>query len=76
MSVKNLTSKVKGVHVVEVDRGSPAWRSGLRKGDVITSVNRQPVKDVPIFLKLVNGKDEPLLLRIIRGNSAAFIVIK
>ncbi len=68
--------KVKGVHVVEVDRGSPAWRSGLRKGDVITSVNRQPVKDVPIFLKLVNGKDEPLLLRIIRGNTAAFIVIK
>jgi hypothetical protein len=34
------------------------------------------VKDVSIFLKLVNGKDEPLLLRIIRGNNAAFIVIK
>jgi len=68
--------KVQGVHVVHVDRGSPAWRSGLRNGDVITSVNRQPVKDVPIFLKLVNGRDEPLLLRIIRGNNAAFIVIK
>ena len=68
--------KVEGVYVVEIDRGSPAWRSGLRKGDVITSVNRQAVKDVPIFLKLVNGKDEPLLLRIIRGNNAAFIVIK
>jgi len=68
--------KVKGVYVVDVLRGSPAWRSGLRKGDVITSVNRQTVKDVAIFLKFVNGKDEPLLLRILRGNAAAFIVIK
>ena len=68
--------KIGGVYVVEVDRGSPAWRSGLRKGDIITSVNRQAVKDVPIFLKLVNGKDGPLLLRILRGNAAAFIVIK
>ena len=68
--------KVEGIHVVNVQRGSPAWRSGLRKGDVITSVNRQTVKDVPIFLKLVNGKDGPLLLRILRGNAAAFIVIK
>ena len=62
--------------MVDVQRGSPAWRSGLRKGDVITSVNRQTVKGVPTFLKLVNGKDEPLLLRILRGSNAAFIVIK
>jgi len=68
--------KVKGVYVIDVLRGSPAWRSGLRKGDVITSVNRQTVKDVAIFLKFVNGKDGPLLLRILRGNAAAFIVIK
>ena len=68
--------KIEGVYVVEVRRGSPAWRSGLRKGDVITSVNRKKVRDVPIFLKLVNGKDEPLLLRILRGSAAAFIVIK
>jgi Do/DeqQ family serine protease len=68
--------KIEGIYVVDVQRGSPAWRSGLRKGDVITSVNRQIVKDVPMFLKLVNGKDEPLLLRILRGSAAAFIVIK
>ena len=68
--------KIEGVYVIDVLRGCPAWRSGLRKGDVITSVNRQTVKDVAIFLKFVNGKDEPLLLRILRGNAAAFIVIK
>ena len=68
--------KVEGIHVADVQRGSPAWRSGLRKGDVITSVNRQTVKDVQMFLKKVGGKEEPLLLRILRGNAAAFIVIK
>ena len=68
--------QVEGIYVVNVERGSPAWRSGLRQGDVITSANRQLVKDVPTFLNLVNGKNEPLLLRILRGNAAAFIVIK
>lgn len=68
--------KVEGVYVIKVQRGSPAWRSGLRKGDVITSVNRQTVKGVSAFVKFVNDKDEPLLLRILRGSAAAFIVIK
>lgn len=67
---------VEGVYVAGVQRGSRAWRSGLRQGDVITSVNRQLVKDVPTFLKLVSGEDASLLLRILRGNAAAFIVIK
>lgn len=67
---------IEGVYVVGVQRNSPAWRSGLRKGDVITSVNRLAVKNMEMFLKLVNGKNEPLLLRILRGNAAAFIVIK
>lgn len=68
--------KVEGVHVIDVERGSLAWRSGLRRDDIITSVNRQPAKNLQAFLKLVNGKNEPLLLRILRGDTAAFIVIK
>jgi len=75
-SEHNYYGKIEGIHVVNVQRGSPAWRSGLRKGDVITSVNRQIVKNVPAFLKFINGQDVPLLLRILRGNAAAFIVIK
>lgn len=68
--------KVDGVHVVSVERGSIAWRSGLREGDVITSVNRTDFTQLFEFLELVNKQDDPLLLRIIRGNTAAFIVIK
>ena len=70
-----LYDKVSGVIVVDVERGTPAWRYGLRAGDVITSVNQEPVKDLKDFIKRVDRSDT-LLLRIIRGNAAAFIVIK
>lgn len=71
-----LFGKVSGVVVAEVQRGSPAWRSGLRQGDVITSVNKQPVESLKDFLAAVDQKQGSLLLRIIRGDSAAFLVIK
>lgn len=71
-----LFGKISGVIVAEVQRGSPAFRSGLREGDVITSVNKQPVKNLKDFLAAVDQKQDSLLLRIIRGDSAAFLVIK
>lgn len=68
--------QLQGVIIVDVQRGSPAWQAGLRKGDIITSVNRNPIADLKEFLTLVNGLKDALLLRIIRGNAAAFLVIK
>lgn len=67
--------KINGVVVQDVDNSSPAWRSGLRQGDIITSVDRVPVKNLKAFLNAVKGKQGPLLLRVIRGNAAAFLVI-
>ena len=32
-----------GIRAVEVAEGSPAWQAGLRPGDLILSVNRQPI---------------------------------
>lgn len=71
-----LGDQLDGVVVAGVERNSRAWRAGLREGDVITSVNRQPVAGLRDFLQLVDQQEGPLLLRIVRGNSAAFIVIK
>lgn len=71
-----LFGEVGGVIVMEVQRGSPAWRSGLREGDLITSVNHKQVNDLQSFLALVDKEKNALLLRIVRGNMAAFIVIK
>jgi serine protease DegQ len=68
--------KVEGVAVLDVQRGSLAWRSGLRAMDIITSVNKAPIKNLQEFLKSVDKKDDSLLFRIIRGNAAAFLVLK
>lgn len=68
--------KLQGIAVVDVQRGSAAWRSGLRGGDVITSVNNKPVKSLKEFLALVDKKQNSLMLRIVRGGMAAFVVIK
>ena len=68
--------KVGGVLVLEIQRGSYAWISGLRANDVITSVNKNPIKNLDEFLSAVDKKEDVLLLRIVRGNMASFIVIK
>lgn len=68
--------RLNGVLVMDVKRGSIAWNSGLRSGDIITSVNHEAVASVAGFLRLVNNNNDPLLLRIVRGNTAAFLVIK
>ena len=61
---------------VDINRASHAWNSGMRKGDIITSVNRKPVENLDAFFKLIEGKKNTLLLRIVRGRSAAFLVIR
>ena len=69
-------SKIKGVVITEIQRGSQAWSAGLRKGDIITSVNHKPVADLQEFLQLVDNIDNALLFRVSRGDAAAFLVIK
>ena len=68
--------RLSGIQVVEVERGSVAWGNGLRDGDIITSANQQDVASVQDFLNIVNKAEAPLLLRIVRGNNAAFLVLK
>ena len=68
--------KINGVIITEIQRGSRAWSAGLRKGDIITSVNHKPVTDLQVFLQLVDNNENTLLFRVIRGDAAAFLVIK
>ena len=68
--------RVKGVYVVSVVADSPAWKSGLREEDVITSVNRKPVSDQDELMVIAAQGGGSLLLNIIRGDGSLFILIR
>ncbi|TXH03939.1 MAG: DegQ family serine endoprotease [Nevskiaceae bacterium] len=65
-----------GVIVKSVEPRSAAARNGLRQGDVIDEVNRQPVDGVDSFQKLAGASSGQLLLHIRRGNGALFLLIQ
>ncbi|MGB2942664.1 MAG: DegQ family serine endoprotease [Candidatus Macondimonas sp.] len=64
-----------GVEVSEVKPQSPAARNGLRPGDVITAINRRPVRSVAEFQRAVKGQDT-ILVTLRRGPGTLFLVIK
>ncbi|MGD9603107.1 MAG: DegQ family serine endoprotease [Gammaproteobacteria bacterium] len=68
--------RISGVMVYEISPRSRAFAAGLREGDIITGVNRQPVDGVQSFVETVAQIPGQLLLRVQRGNQAAFLVIK
>ena len=69
--------KVKGVYVENIDPDGAAAIAGLRKGDVITSVDRVPVASVRQFDRAVLARPsgEPILLEVRRGGVFMFIAV-
>jgi serine protease Do/serine protease DegQ len=68
--------KVHGVLVVDVTANSPAWVAGLRKGDIITSVNRIPVNNLAEMKSALNKGRNGILMNIRRGNGALFLLLQ
>ena len=68
--------RVRGVMTYRLERNLPAWLGGLREGDIITSVNRQPTPSLRVFLDVVNQIEDRLVMRVLRGDQVAFIVIE
>ena len=66
---------LKGVVVVEMTPDSIAADSGLRPGDVITSVDRKRVSNLREFSELAKDAKK-LFLRVWRKGHASFMVIK
>jgi serine protease Do len=73
-----LDRNLKGVVVTQVDPGGPAAEAGLRRGDVILEVNRQPVKDVDAYRKAIKavGKGKSVLFLVRRGDNTIFLAVK
>ena len=84
-AVQDLTSELRerfqveegGVLVSSVEPGSPAFRRGLRPGDVILEVNRQSVQSRRDLLELLQTfpPDADVLLLVQRDKSTRFIVV-
>ena len=65
-----------GVIVSSVERGSKAYRSGLRRGDVIRRVNNDPVDDLKDFEDAIDGRTGPFALSIERQGRTAYVAVK
>ena len=72
-----LAGEVEGVQVIEVAPNSKAWIEGLRPGDIVTEVNRDPVASPEQFMRALDaaGDKRNVLFRIRRGDGAFYAVI-
>jgi Do/DeqQ family serine protease len=66
----------RGVVVADIAQGAPAAAAGLRVGDVIVSANQRPVTSVEALRSAAQASKDRLLLRIVRGNAALFLVLQ
>ncbi|PHS31833.1 MAG: serine endoprotease DegQ [Methylophaga sp.] len=67
--------KIEGVLIYSIKRGSAAERAGLRKGDIITSVNKHPIHNLIEFKPLAFNGGKQLLLNITRNQQAMFLIL-
>lgn len=67
----NIPNTIQGAIVTAVDPASSAAESGLKQGDVIAEINRQPVKNAQDAIDLSNKikSDEQILLLVWSGNA-------
>ncbi len=68
--------KVEGVLIYSIKPNSPADRAGLRKGDIITSVNKKLVRNLIEFKPLAFNGGKQLLLNITRNRQAMFLILR
>ena len=64
-----------GVQVVGASESSAGWLAGLRPGDVIISANNQPTNDTSALQSIARQKHKQLLVQVLRGVGALYILI-
>ena len=69
--------EARGLVVKRVEDGSPAGNAGIRPGDVILEVDRQPVKDVAALRQLVDkhAKGTPMVVLLQRENATLYVTV-
>ena len=67
--------RVAGVQIEEIKSSSPAWISGLRKGDIIQAINGRKVRSVGEFVQTVSQFTDRLRVTVRRGRQVALVTI-
>jgi serine protease DegQ len=68
--------RVQGVWVSAVAAASAAARFGLRSGDIITGVNREPIATVAALSEALRSASPPLALQIQRDGRSLFLLVR
>jgi serine protease Do len=73
----NVPEYVKGVIVVQVDPEESTGQ-GLRVGDVIEEVNRQPTPNAQVFAKITSQLDpaKPVVVGLTRNRQRSFLILQ
>ncbi len=66
---------IKGVQIVGASENSAGWRAGLRPGDVIIAANKTPTADTASLQNVAKQKQQQLLVQILRGPGALYLLI-
>jgi serine protease Do len=66
-----------GVLIKEIVKESPAEKAGLQAGDIVTSLNDIPVKNVQNLQKIIreNPENEPIKIVLIRNNEELVLYV-
>ena len=74
----NLSKDVKGAVIAEIDAESSAAKAGLREGDVIQEVNKQPVKNAKDLVAISKRlkPNEKILIRVWSQGRSGFVALE
>lgn len=74
-AIARATGVSAGVEVLEVDEQSPAFRAGLRPGDIIQEINRNAVTTLGEFNAMVSEDAQVTVLGVLRENRQLLVIL-
>src|SRR5438067_5549182 len=77
-SALNLSKDTKGAVIADIDSDSAAAKAGLREGDVIQEVNKQPVKSAKDLLAISKKlkPNDKILIRVWSQGRSSFVALE
>ena len=67
---------IEGLIVSTINKNSIAFRNGIRKNDIILSINNIAVKSIKDIHELSRKNKDQIVLNVRRGNRSAFILLR